>query len=98
MSFSTAIIEWIYQFSIAVDQLVNAIFNGSADETLSSRIYRLNHRPLYKALEKIVNVLYRPLQGPDHCKNAYQKEVDGRHMPSGFKRAWQMNQEFNHDR
>lgn len=94
MILRAAIIEWIYQVVITIDQLINAIFNGSADETLSSRIYRLNQRPLYRALEKFVNVLFWPFQGPEHCKNAYQKEIDGRHMPSGFKRAWQINQEL----
>lgn len=73
--------EWIYQVTIGFDQFVNTVFNGSADETISSRCYRLNHRQPYIAFEKFVNLLFYPFQGADHCKNAYLKEMNGRHRP-----------------
>lgn len=77
--------EWVYQNLIAIDQLVNAIFNGAADETISARCYRLNARNPYRWMEQAINWLYRPLQGPDHCKNAYLKELNGRQRPDGME-------------
>jgi hypothetical protein len=73
--------EWVYQVTIAIDQLVNAIHNGKADETISARCYRLNSRQPYKTFEKIVNWMFKPFQGPDHCKHAYEKEFNGRQRP-----------------
>lgn len=81
--------EWVYQVVISIDQLVNALLAGMADETMSSRIYRLNHRQPYKTLEKIVDALFWPFQGRGHCKGAYLKELSGRQL--GFDRAWEMN-------
>lgn len=77
--------EWVYQNLIAIDQLVNAVFNGKADETISARCYRENHRNPYRWMEKVINWIYTPLQGPDHCKNAYLKELAGRHRPDVVK-------------
>lgn len=72
--------EWAYQNFIALDQAANAFFNGSADETFSSRCYRMNDRNPYKWLEKAINWLYT-YQGADHCHKAYLKEMAGRHRP-----------------
>jgi hypothetical protein len=80
-----ALKEWIYQNFIVLDQWANAFFfGGSADETMSSRCYRLNHIKAYRALEVIINAGFRPFQGPEHCRNAYIKEVRGRQLPHDF--------------
>jgi hypothetical protein len=81
--------EWVYQVTIALDQLVNSIFNGSADETISSRCFRLNARNPYKWMEKAVNLLFQPFQGPDHCRRAYLKELNGRQRPQDFAQRQQ---------
>lgn len=70
--------EWLYQNFIAFDQAVNTVFNGSADETFSSRTHRMNDRNPYKRMEPVINWLYT-WQGPDHCRKAYEKELAGRH-------------------
>lgn len=91
-----AVREWIYQVTIALDQLVNTFVNGAADETMSSRIYRLNTKQPYKSLEKIVNAIFYLFQGPEHCRNAYYKELRGRHLSADFyDRAYEMDAEFN---
>ena len=88
--------EWCYQVFIGVDQLINTILDGSADETMSSRCFRLNHIPTYRYLELFVNVIFYPLQGPDHCEHAYWKEVLGRQVPEEFyKRAFEINLEMD---
>lgn len=88
--------EWLYQVFIALDQLANTLLDGSADETISSRCFRLNHIKAYRVAEIFVNVLFFLFQGWDHCRNAYIKEVLGRHMPSKFyDLAVEMNVEFD---
>jgi hypothetical protein len=88
--------EYVYQNSIALDQSVNVLLDGSADETMSSRCYRLNHIRTYRILELCVNVLFRPFQGPDHCRHAYEKEILGRQLPSKFyDDAIEMNLRFD---
>jgi hypothetical protein len=77
--------EWVYQNLIAIDQLFNALFNGAADETISARCFRLAYRQPYKTLEKIVNAIFHPFQGPDHCMKAYYKELNGRQRPEGME-------------
>jgi hypothetical protein len=75
--------EWIYQVAIAADQFVNAFFNGKADETMSSRCYRLHDRQPYKSYEKIIDAIFYPFQGPGHCHGAYQSEINGKQRPVG---------------
>lgn len=88
--------EWCYQVFIGVDQLINTLLDGSADETMSSRCYRLNNIRTYRYLELFVNFLFYPLQGADHCKHAYEKEVLGRQVPQEFyKRAFEINLEMD---
>lgn len=89
--------EWAYQVFIAIDQLANTLLNGSADETISSRCFRLNHIRAYRWAEIFVNCLFFPFQGWDHCRNAYIKEVLGRQLPYEFyDLAVQMN--IEHDK
>ena len=91
--------EWVYQVFIALDQLANTLLNGSADETISSRCFRLNHIRAYRVAEIFVNCLFFPFQGWDHCRNAYIKEVLGRQLPYEFyDLAVQMNIQHDKDR
>jgi hypothetical protein len=88
--------EWVYQTVIGLDLLMNAILGGSAGETMSSRCYRLDHIPTYASLEKFVNALFYPFQGPEHCKHAYEKEILGRLCPQDFfARAFELNIEMD---
>ena len=91
--------EWAYQVFIGLDQFANTLLNGSADETISSRCFRLNHIEVYRIAEKFVDCLFFPFQGWDHCRNAYIKEVSGRHLPSKFyELAVQMNIEYDREK
>jgi hypothetical protein len=70
----------LYQLFIAFDQFLNVLLGNPfstqtwADETWSSRCGRLGHRYPYKAWQWVINLIFWPLQGPNHCWNAYQKE------------------------
>lgn len=75
-----------YQLAIALDQLLNVALNplsreSWADETMSSRCWRQRHRYPYKAYRVVIDALFWPIQGADHCENAFRKEREGRHLP-----------------
>ena len=55
---------------IAIDQLINALFGGPCDETISA----MAHRRGWKRLERLINWLFRD---PLHCAKAYLSEVEG---------------------
>jgi hypothetical protein len=76
---------WVWQILIAFDQLINAIFGGMADETLSSRVYRAEKK------DRLYGVIFRPLidwiffWDKYHCMNSYISEVKRRHFPKEFQ-------------
>jgi hypothetical protein len=72
---------YIRNVLIGIDQLANTITGGWPDETLSSRCGRLGHRYPYKAWAVLIDAIFRPFQGPNHCRNAYLKEKTRYHFP-----------------
>ena len=66
----------IWQKLISLTQLLNVwVFQGKADESTSSRCFRLRHDPymgwFWSRLMKLVNWLF---MDPDHCFKAYKAE------------------------
>lgn len=61
------------QILIAFDQLLNAIFGGYADETISARCWRLRHRQPYKFLRPVIDGLFFLQEA--HCKEAHEAEI-----------------------
>ena len=51
--------HWLLQVFIALDQLVNALLGGWADETLSSRAWRMEakRRPWGRVMRPLIDVL-----------------------------------------
>lgn len=79
------------QVFIAVDQLLNVLTNPFSeetwcDETLSSRCGRLGHRNPYKFWKVIIDAFFF-WQGPNHCVNAFQKEITRYHCPPIMRNA-----------
>ncbi len=75
--------KYISNIFISIDQLGNVIAGGYADNTISARIgYYNNHYfpdrslvPFYwKILEKIIDFTFRPVDGPNHCHEAYHND------------------------
>lgn len=69
----------ILQVFIALDQMANVLLNPFsketwADETISSRCGRLGHRYPYKFWKVVIDAMFYPFQGANHCVNAYKKE------------------------
>lgn len=71
------------QVLIAVDQLINTLLGGLADETLSSRAYRHSRDGSRKWPEKLINTLF--FWQKDHCKTAYESELNRNHLPKGMR-------------
>jgi hypothetical protein len=74
----------IKQLLIAFDQFINALFGGWADETISSRCWRLRHKPVYNLLRRVIDGV--PFFGKDHCKNAYLSEIKRLQSPLSQRR------------
>ncbi len=91
--------EWVYQVTIALDQGVNTLLGGSADETMSCRCFRLDHILTYRILETGINGMFFIFQGPHHCRHAYMKEILGRQLPYRFyDLAIEMNLQYDKDK
>lgn len=73
--------SYIFHILVAIDQLLNAIFAGYADETLSARAWRAEQK------RKIFGILFRPIIDTimffevDHCKRAHEAELNRRQLP-----------------
>ena len=61
------------QVLIAIDQLLNTLLGGWADETLSSRAWRLRNDPVWWWLYEFINVLF--FWQHDHCHESYISEL-----------------------
>ncbi len=71
--------EYFLNLGIALDQLVNSVFKGHPDETLSSRCYRNACKYWYaRWAMRMLDFLFRPW-GADHCKRAYESELTRKH-------------------
>ena len=75
--------KYLHQLLIAIDQLLNTLLAGYADETLSSRAYRSQHDKLrWKIVRIILDGLF--FWEKEHCKNAFISELKQGHLPSIF--------------
>ena len=68
------------QIPIAIDQLVNALFGGWADETISSVAWRKRGKGKgWEAMQLVIDRLF--FWQKNHCKTAYESELQRRHLP-----------------
>ena len=74
--------RWLKNVLIAFDQLVNALFCGYPDETLSARCWREQRRyAIYW-----IDLLFRLIgQGKDHCELSYQHEMERKDLPEVYR-------------
>jgi hypothetical protein len=72
------------QILISIDQLLNTLLGGFADETLSSRAYRAERdgKLFGKVFRPIIDLVF--LFEPLHCYNSYISEVKRKQMPWEF--------------
>ena len=74
-----------FQIAIAVDQLVNTLFGGMADETLSARAYRHKIDGSRKWPSMVIDCLF--FWQKDHCKQAYESEMNRAHLPKTYNKT-----------
>jgi len=72
------------QVLIALDQLVNTILAGHADETLSARAYRLSRDRGRHWPRRVIDALF--FWEPDHCEKSYRVELARKHLPFDYAR------------
>ena len=72
----------ICQVLIALDQLLNAILGGWADETISARLFREKSK-----FEGVVNLLFFWDKENDkkHCQLSYESEVIRQQLPPEYR-------------
>ena len=73
-----------FQVLIAIDQLFNTLLGGYADETLSSRAYRLELERGRSLARKFVDTLL--WFDKDHCKESYESEIERRQLPPSMRK------------
>lgn len=75
----------IKQILIGIDQLFNTLTGGYADETLSSRAWRLyaRHKLSGRILKPLIDTLF--FWQKDHCYNSFLSEVERRQLPREFR-------------
>jgi hypothetical protein len=71
--------------AIAFDQLINAIFKGYPDMTLSARCYRWHLSGKRSWAMHLVNCIFF-WQNYNHCEMAYKSELDRIHMPEDMRK------------
>jgi hypothetical protein len=69
---------WLTQNAIAFDQLVNALFGGYSDETLSARAHRSNGWG-----RMVINMIF--FWQNDHCYDAYLAEKRRAQLPRHYR-------------
>lgn len=71
------------QTLIAIDQLLNTLLLGMADETLSARLWRLQH-PAHKWVDTL---FFWDREGPvRHCELSYRAELLRHHLPARYRK------------
>jgi hypothetical protein len=74
----------VMQILIAIDQLLNAIFGGYADETISARAWRCrNKKRRWKIARAVIDGLF--YFDKDHCYLSYVSERDRAQMPPEYR-------------
>lgn len=73
--------KFLFQLLISIDQLLNVLLGGWADETLSSRAYRAwyDKKPFGLVFKPLIDTIF--FFQKDHCFNAYMSERLDRQQP-----------------
>ena len=66
---------------IALDQLLNTIFLGWPDETISSRAWRWEKDGIRSWPRKVIDRIALLFNDPNHCQDSYKSERLGRQLP-----------------
>lgn len=75
------------QVLIALDQLVNALLGGWADETLSSRAWRTEQKGRLwgRMMRPVIDAVL--FFDPQHCHSSFRAEREGRQHPPEMRKT-----------
>ena len=77
--------SWAHQILIALDQGINALICGYADETISARCYRMQARSrVWRRMLRLVDGLFARWES-DHCYNSWRSEQRGTQLPPDYR-------------
>lgn len=82
--------SYLRQIAIAIDQLLNALAWGKADETLSARAHRMRikQQPVWGWSADAIDLLFfwqTDSNGKrNHCESSYLSEIERRHLPEHY--------------
>ena len=76
---------YLMQNLIALDQQLNAILGGMADETLSARAHRMREKKqeYWGWTANFIDFIF--FWEKDHCFMAYQYEIRRRQLPEAYR-------------
>ena len=77
--------SWRHQLLLALDQGVNALILGYADETISARCWRMQARSrFWRRMLRLVDWLFAPWER-DHCYTSWRSEQRGTQLPPDYQ-------------
>ena len=74
--------RYVFNVLLAVDQLVNALLGGYADESISARAYRRRSNPFWQQAQLLIDLLF--FWSPDHCERSYWAERNHSQLPDDY--------------
>ena len=78
---------WLEQNLIALDQMLNTLIGGFADETFSARCWRRRENKTWRFWQKLIDAIF--FWQSQHCLQAYQSEQKRRQLPPEYERKRQ---------
>jgi len=76
--------HYLHQLAVAIDQVLNALLGGWADETLSARAYRLSKNSYrWVLVRSFIDLVF--FFENNHCAVAYESEQERRHLPVEYR-------------
>jgi hypothetical protein len=77
-------IRWLYQVGLALTRLGNALLGGLAEESMSSRAWRMEsaRKPWGRIARPLVDLFFTAFGRHEHCFSAYINERDKAPLPN----------------
>lgn len=76
--------KYVFQVLVALNQLLNALTGGWADEMLSARTYRNRHKPAWGHFMRLIDTLF--FWQKEHCRQAHRYEQLRFQLPPDFRK------------
>ena len=75
--------RYAFNVLLGIDQLLNALLGGYADESISARAYRQRSNPFWQQAQLLIDLLF--FWSPDHCERSYWAERNHTQLPPEYK-------------